>query len=97
MQNPNDWENPSIFGIHKIKSHVPLRSYETSEQIFNYYATLPDRSTSGRCFNLDGLWKFLLCASPENVPEGFPDVSFDDSTWSNVRVTFILIGFGIFF
>ena len=80
----NDWENPSVFGVHKIRPHVPLRSYETIEQIFEYCTTLPDGSTSGRCQSLDGLWKFTLCQSPETVPDGFAQEQYDDSTWCNV-------------
>jgi beta-galactosidase len=81
----NDWENPSVFGVHKIRSHVPLRSYESIEQIFEYCTTLPDGSTSGRCQSLDGLWKFTLSSSPETVPDGYIDEEYDDTTWFNVR------------
>lgn len=88
----NDWENPSVHGIHKIKPHVPLRSYETIEQIFEYYTTLPDGSTSGRCQSLDGLWKFTLCSSPETIPDGFHQEEYDDSLWSDVCRSFWLGG-----
>lgn len=80
----NLWENPSVYGEHKIKPHVPLRSYETVDQIFEYYTTLPDGSTSGRCQSLDGPWKFALFSSPETVPLEFCQHQYDDSVWCDV-------------
>lgn len=32
-----DWENPEVIGINKRRSHVPLRSFTTSEQVFDHY------------------------------------------------------------
>jgi beta-galactosidase len=35
---------------------------------------------------LSGIWKFHLATSPKEVPKGFQDTSFDDSTWETINV-----------
>lgn len=34
---PRDWENPAVVEINKRRSHVPLRSFTTPEQVFDHY------------------------------------------------------------
>ena len=78
-------EDPSVFGVNKIKPHVPLHSFSSPEQALSYFEELPDASTSAnRRRVLDP--KFTLVPSPGEVPEGFHEMGFDDSGWMSVRV-----------
>lgn len=83
----NDWENPTVYGINKLKPHVPLSSYEDMNQVFRYFSSLQDGSTSGRrcILDCDHSWKFLLCKSPESISESFYLPEYDDSSWTSVR------------
>jgi beta-galactosidase len=53
-----------------------------------------DRADAQR--SLDGRWRFSLARSPHDVPDGFTEIGFDDSAWSDVDVPgcWTMQGFG---
>jgi beta-galactosidase len=85
--SPNDWENPAIFGINKLKPHVPLRSYTDPSQAFCHYRLVSDDLPSPRQLSLtrDGdAWSFCLVDSPSKVPPKFWTPEFDCAQWDKV-------------
>lgn len=85
----NDWENPAIYAINKLKPHVPLKSFTCPEQAFQHFSSLTQALPSPRQYSLNGnQWKFKLFDRPEQVPIEFKDVEYDDkidgSGWEEV-------------
>lgn len=83
--DPGILEDPSVFGVNKLKPHVPLHSFDSSQQALDYYARLPDSSPSTRRRVLRDP-KFTLVRSPSDVPSGFQDPSFNDAHWTTIEV-----------
>src|SRR5450759_5101601 len=63
----NDWENPQLIHVNREPPHVSLTPYGDDAT-----ALAGDRTASDRFKLLNDRWKFRYCASPADVPEGFP-------------------------
>jgi hypothetical protein len=82
-----EWQNPQILGINKQRSHVPLRSFPSSEQAHAcFQVNSPSTECSPNVLHLDSdAWRFELYASPAQVPPNFCNTTFDDRWWKTVR------------
>jgi beta-galactosidase len=78
---PNDWENPAVFGINKEPYHVPLVSFNTVDEALSC-----DRNASLWVSLLNGKWKFKLAPNPAAVPPDFGLSSFNDNVFSTIDV-----------
>ncbi len=78
-------EDPAVYGVNKVKPHVPLHSFGDEGEALAYFDELPDESTSANRRRLVDP-RFTLVPSPGDAPAGFHRVAFDDSKWMSVRV-----------
>jgi len=78
---PNDWENPSVFGRNKLAAHVPLGAYVDAEQ-----ALSGDRTKSPHVMSLDGTWKFHFSETVAGAPQDFFADGFNDEGWREIDV-----------
>ena len=79
-----DWMNPKIFNINKIKPHspmLPVNEWKVSE---NYLC-------------LNGFWKFKYSDNPVSRPSDFFQTDFDVSAWDEIKVpsNWELEGYGV--
>ncbi len=76
-----EWENQHITQRNRYPMHSPYGVYETVEQ-----ALSGDRRASKYVKSLNGMWKFKLFDSPEQVPEDFRQGDYDTSGWDEIPV-----------
>ena len=76
-----DWENQHVTQINRELAHSAWGAYESEAQAADL---LRDRSAYS--LSLDGVWKFHLAASPQDVPEGFFNKDFDTRAWDELPV-----------
>lgn len=81
MSHRQDWENQFVTGRNKQPGHVPLGAYADLQT-----ALTCDRLASPYVKSLNGCWKFHLAPSPDQVPAGFFQESFDVSGWKEITV-----------
>ena len=74
------WEDQNITQIGRNRMHSLYGAYENAEQ-----ARTCDRDASANVLSLDGMWKFLLYACPEQV-DAFYEESYDVSAWDEIPV-----------
>ena len=60
------WQTPDVSGQHRMPSHVPLSSWRSE-------ASAREDAPSEAVLSLDGQWRFQLFASPEAVPDQWPE------------------------
>ncbi|MCM1448931.1 MAG: DUF4981 domain-containing protein [Clostridiales bacterium] len=77
----DEWQRPSMLGLNKELPHAWFFSFENIDQARK---VLPEHS--GYYMSLDGDWKFRWSPSPEERPEGFYAVEYDDSQWDTMLV-----------
>jgi len=78
---PNDWENPAVFGIHKEPGHANLMLYPTRA-----LALSGDKTASPWFLSLNGMWKFYWVKRPEERPVRFYEPSFSVAHWKEIPV-----------
>ncbi len=78
---PNDWENPGIFGINKEQPHCTLMPYENLNK-----AVEGNRFTSRYFKSLNSKWKFHLVNNPDGRPKDFYQLDYDVSNWKEIPV-----------
>jgi len=77
----HEWENPDITQINRQDMHSPLSAYASREQ-----ALSRDETQSSNRRLLDGIWKFRLFGSPNDVPNAICEDDFDVSDWDDIIV-----------
>ena len=75
---PNDWENPAITHFRRLDARSILIPFEEREE-----ALLYDKSSSGCCRTLNGMWQFRLFSDPESVP-GDVSAGITDDSWAEI-------------
>jgi beta-galactosidase len=60
------WQTPDVSGQHRMPSHVPLSSWRSE-------ASAREDAPSEAVMSLDGQWRFQLFASPQAVPDQWPE------------------------
>ncbi|TWU51769.1 glycoside hydrolase family 2 TIM barrel-domain containing protein [Rubripirellula reticaptiva] len=87
----NDWENPSVFRVNKMKSHAVKMPFPTRGS-----AIATQRLESPWCQLLNGDWKFNWVNHPDKRPMGFFEQDFNDADWDSIKVpsNVELLGYG---
>jgi beta-galactosidase/beta-glucuronidase len=78
---PNDWENPHVFGINKLPAHATLMSYPDEAM-----ALAGQRQQSPYFQSLNGRWKFYYAPNPQAVPGNFYQDDFETTPWAEIEV-----------
>ena len=87
-ENRNEWEHPELVGQNRLAPHATMMIYpdiESAKQA-EAIATLEDRSRSPWFSSLNGNWKFMWSANPDERPTDFYKTDFDDSGWDTIPV-----------
>ncbi|MEA4918090.1 glycoside hydrolase family 2 TIM barrel-domain containing protein [Proteiniphilum sp.] len=87
-----DWENPEIFAVNTEKTRATAIPYADEQSaIADEYG----RSPYYQCLN--GIWKFHWVPKVNEVPAGFFNENYDDSSWDKMPVpgNWEFNGFGI--
>jgi beta-galactosidase len=92
LAQPNDWENPAVFRIHKEAPRATSMPFPTKDE-----AMSKPRLESPWCKVLNGDWKFHHVGHPARKPAGFEATTFDDSAWKEIPVpsNWQMHGYGI--
>jgi beta-galactosidase len=92
QETPNDWENPTLFAVHKEVPHASFFVYSDRET-----ALEGKRYPEGHYMLLNGPWKFHWVPRPAERPLDFYRVDFDDRDWAEIPVpsNWQLQGYGI--
>ena len=77
----NDWENPGLLHRNRQPAHATSIPYADVET-----ALAGERGASPFFRLLNGHWQFQYLPSPEDVPAGFFEESFDASDWDRLQV-----------
>lgn len=76
-----EWENPDIIGINKLSPHCTLMPFPSEET-----ASVSDRTKSPYYLSLTGTWKFHWVPVPDQRPQDFYKVDFNDTSWVDIPV-----------
>ncbi len=89
---PNDWENPQIFGKNKQAPHATLMVFPDQSSVL-----AGNRKASPFYRSLNGQWRFHWVEKPVKRPLDFFNKDFDDSHWDLLEVpsNWQLQGYGI--
>ena len=71
-QRDHDWENQNILQYNREPARAAFFAYQ--------------EKPGDRQMSLDGLWKFHWTKTPDEQPQGFHEVGFDDSSWQTFPV-----------
>ncbi len=80
-QDPPDWENAQVVGIHKLDPHAPVYPFADGAT-----AAALDRAKSPFYRLLNGRWRFKFSPNPEARPVAFYETGFDDAAWDTIPV-----------
>ena len=75
------WENPECIAVGKLPARSPLISFPDAES-----ARGAAREDSPFFMLLNGRWRFRLFERPEDTPQAFPRLDFDDGDWDEIEV-----------
>ncbi|WP_342477180.1 glycoside hydrolase family 2 TIM barrel-domain containing protein [Paenibacillus sp. FSL H7-0350] len=81
MKLSRDWENQHVTQKNRYPMHEPYGVYETVEQ-----ALSGDRRKSKYVKSLNGMWKFKMFGSPDEVTDEFYSPEHDVSQWDHIPV-----------
>ncbi len=76
-----DWENPAVFGIHKLPARASFIPYLELEEVLEN-----EPKNSPFLSSLNGEWKFHLSVKPADRPLLFFEPDFDDRSWPAIPV-----------
>lgn len=76
-----DWENQSVFRIHKEPAHCTLMPFDKIDP-----AAVKERTASPFYRSLNGDWKFRWSKDPQSRPADFYRPDFDVSGWDRISV-----------
>lgn len=74
---PNDWENPTVFGINKESGRASFIPLDNVHQ---------DYASSSQYKLLNGSWKFHWAPRPADRPIDFYKADYDASAWNQIPV-----------
>ncbi|RLF09598.1 MAG: beta-galactosidase subunit alpha, partial [Thermoprotei archaeon] len=77
----HEYENPLIVSVNKEPPHTTFIPHPTRES-----ALKSEFYESPWKLSLNGDWKFRLVENPNQAPEGFYRLDFDDSSWDTILV-----------
>ena len=73
------WEQPEVYAINKLPARAALLPYTSTEEA-------AERGASVLVMSIGGQWKFFWTPTPEERPEGFWAVEYDDAAWDMMPV-----------
>ncbi|HSO87818.1 MAG TPA: hypothetical protein VLQ91_14770, partial [Draconibacterium sp.] len=76
---PSDWENPAVFEKGQTAPHAFYIPYDFVDNALK-------NKKSPNYQLLNGLWKFKLAETPEQVPTDFWKPKFDVEDWAEIKV-----------
>ena len=87
-----DWENPAVFGRHKLPPRASFVPYLEMEDVLKN-----DPKNAPFLTSLNGDWKFHLSSKPADRPLTFFEPDYDDSSWNTIPVpsNWELLGYDI--
>jgi beta-galactosidase len=78
---PNDWENPKVFGINKEDGHSILMPFDSVDDALN------QKNTDSKYYqSLNGNWKFKLAKNPSESSSDFYVNTFNTQNWDDIKV-----------
>jgi len=77
----NDWENANLIGINKENPHATLVPYSNIEK-----ALIDNRYESEYLKLLNGNWKFNWVEKPQDRPQDFYTLNYNDKNWKTIKV-----------
>jgi len=80
VKESNDWENPTVVGINKLKPKASFFAFDNEADASN------EKEFAGNFLSLNGSWKFRLVDKPSDNITNFHEVSFNDSQWDDIPV-----------
>jgi beta-galactosidase len=80
-QLPAELLNPEIISLNRMPMRNSAFGYENMEKAKQY-----DREKSANFFSLNGSWKFNWVKDPNQRPENFYQLNFDDTKWTDFRI-----------
>lgn len=83
------WEDEAVFEENKEKANATYTPYPNKAALLAdnaHFAHPWLNPNTTRIQSLNGTWKFNWVKQPSDSIEGFYSKSFDDSSWSNIRV-----------
>lgn len=80
-QLPAEVLNPEITSLNRMPMRNSAFSFENKEK-----AKQNDREQSANFFSLNGNWKFNWVKDPNQRPQNFFELDYDDSQWDNFRI-----------
>jgi beta-galactosidase len=78
---PEDWENPAVFGRNQVVTHVASIPFADVESALEH-----NREQSPYFTSLNGSWHFQWFSVPEKAPDDFFKLDFDVSGWNTINV-----------
>ncbi|MEN3324451.1 glycoside hydrolase family 2 TIM barrel-domain containing protein [Mariniflexile soesokkakense] len=75
------WEDPQVSGINRMPSRATSFSYPDE-----ITALKNKKEATNRYKSLNGKWKFYWSETPEGIPEGFQEPTFNYSNWDIIEV-----------
>lgn len=76
---PSDWENPAVFEKGQTAPHAFYIPYDFTDE------ALKNKKSSNFQL-LNGLWKFKLAETPEQIPADFQNPKYDVNEWDEIKV-----------
>ena len=85
-----EWNNPSVIQIGAEAPRATFTSYPSRDAALR-------GGVSDLVLNLNGDWKFAWSPNPNERPQGFQELAFDDSAWGTLPVpsNWQLHGYGV--
>ncbi|MGN1418346.1 MAG: hypothetical protein ACI4W6_03375, partial [Acutalibacteraceae bacterium] len=77
-----EWQSaPEITQVNRLAPRASFMPYENADK-----AIKGERFSSGRCFSLNGTWKFRLFENYKSRVLSFAKPKFDSSDWDEIEV-----------
>lgn len=80
-QLPAELQTPELISINRMSMRASVFAFENMEM-----AKVFDKEKSANYFSLNGAWKFNWVKDPNQRPQNFYDLNYDDSKWDNFRI-----------
>jgi len=80
-QLPAELQTPELVSINRMPMRNTAFAYENMQMAKQY-----DKEKSANFFSLNGSWKFNWVKNPNDRPQNFYELNYDDSKWDNFRI-----------